>query len=214
MFQVIYEYLLKTKLNKETLKDNFDSMIQKVSNKCEWSADSELDKVKILEKIFRKVTPALLLNPDKKITPLIDLKDVSKFNIYKSICNNAGTILFHVYFSQASEAEGPMHIRTSHNAHAPCLLVTTSTGELGVDTLSRCYVKMYNTGLGTIDTPRAFEVALLLLATYFIGDIQYPDAYKSMMRFLERFVHGGLSGNKASQKVHVSYTVFVKFLEL
>lgn len=117
------------------------------------------------------------------------------------------------YAPQEGEAEGRLHTKTYHAGHAPCVLATTLVNEMGEQVLSRSYLKMYSTCLGTIEDPTPCDIVLQLLAPYFIGNIHYPDAYKSFLRFLEKNVHGTLCTQTSRQNAHTTYTSFVKRFE-
>lgn len=74
-------------------------------------------------------------------------------------------------------------------------------------------MKLYNTALGTIEDLTPFVVVAELLGSYFIGTINYPDAYKSLRRFFEKYIHGALSRDTASRSAHTTYTSLVKRYE-
>lgn len=60
--------------------------------------------------------------------------------------------------------------------------------------------------------PNGFDVVMMLMGAYFIGHIEYPHAYKSLLRFLELKVHGCLSPQTLAVRAQCSYQHFMKKL--
>ena len=118
-----------------------------------------------------------------------------------------------LYDLQVDEAEGPRHIETAHSEHAPCVLITKAVSEDGVEVLSSCYLTLYSSAVSSIKNPPTFEMVQLLLAAYFIGNIEFPLAYKDILRFLEVGVHGGLCQRTIDHRPHNTYNLVIRELK-
>lgn len=118
-----------------------------------------------------------------------------------------------LYDLQVDEAEGPRHIETTHNEHAPCVLITKKINEDGVEVISTCYLKMFSSAVSAINDPSTFEVVQLILGAYFIVGIKFPNAYKDILRFLELRVHGGLCQRTLDDRPHQTYNTFIRELK-
>ena len=107
------------------------------------------------------------------------------------------------------EAAGPRHIQVSHEAHAPCVLVTKGISLHGQEQLKHSFLKLFNAAHSEIKEPTSCEVVLQIIAAYFVCGVKYPDAYNDWLRFLEKYVHGQLCQKTIRTKPHASYTNFL-----
>ncbi|KAJ1521814.1 hypothetical protein ONE63_003449 [Megalurothrips usitatus] len=110
------------------------------------------------------------------------------------------------------EAQGTKHINTGQKYHSPCVLVVTDICRVTEKELPiKSYLKCFDIVVSELDRPQgAAEIAAQLLAMYFRAHIQYPPAYKSFLRLLEKMMMRQLCLKTARQKCHETYNKFLR----
>ncbi len=83
---------------------------------------------------------------------------------------------------------------TTADSHAPWASIIVGTNKEGDRILKKCFIQiLHNNFRSEMTLPSLPDVLIGLLSFYFIFNIQYPAAYESFLRFLEKYVHGKLS---------------------
>ncbi|KAK3933038.1 30S ribosomal protein S24e [Frankliniella fusca] len=114
-----------------------------------------------------------------------------------------------------NEAHGDRHLLyTNHDVQSPCIVLVIDIKEENKPVLKRSILKMGKGMISTILDPSPSTAILHLMAPYFLFDSAYPKAYESMMRLLEKQVHGFLCAHTSKSKPMKEFVTFMKeFLE-
>ncbi|KAK3910327.1 Putative ubiquitin thioesterase L96, partial [Frankliniella fusca] len=187
-FQMLsYEYSLLLKKTHVDLATNMKKIMDKLKVHYHLETENEkLKEIKILDRVYEDITPVIY----RKIgmVPALDIKD-------EMVIQN-----------------GPG--QDQNERHSPRVLVMTRFGNDGMDIPIWSFLIGSGKVLSKCEEPGALEVTVQLLAAYFIMDLEYPNSYKSFLRFLEKAANGGLCLQTLKQTPHDTYSRFMRITGL
>lgn len=112
---------------------------------------------------------------------------------------------------QAAEVYGDIEaLSTGHPEQAPFLVVVVDSNQQGLRVISKALL-LYKSGIiSQFDGPIPSDLLLYLLAAYFILDLEYPLAYNSFLRVLEKEILGVLSSGTSQKRPKQEYNNFMR----
>lgn len=112
---------------------------------------------------------------------------------------------------QAIEAHGDVDaLSTGHAEQAPFLITVVDTNQHGQRVLTKALL-IYKQGvISQLDRPTLPQSLIFLLGAYFVLNLEFPLAYDSFLRLLEKQIHGALSENTAKKRAKKEYFNYMK----
>ncbi|XP_052119574.1 uncharacterized protein LOC127748778 [Frankliniella occidentalis] len=186
---VIYEHSLVQEITLEALKNNAEGLLLRLKQHFSITGNMVDQEVEAIIQLQDQLIPRKYVE-NQKILPAISAWD-------------------------ESEKEKDLTLLgTTATRHAPWASIILGNNSDGDRTIKRYIIQMLTNGFRSeITNPTVPEVLIGLLSFYFIFDIGYPDAYVSLLRFLEKYVHGKLSWSSRKQRGKQEYKDFVTVFE-
>lgn len=98
---------------------------------------------------------------------------------------------------------------TTQQHHSPCVLVLVDDSETGKLKIVQSFLKM-NKGTISIMGPTTTKTVMLqAMAPYFLFGLKYPPAYESLLRLLEKTVHGFFCRETQTTRAKKEYKDFL-----
>ncbi|KAK3909331.1 Histidine kinase 1 [Frankliniella fusca] len=185
---LLYDYAVSGKLDLIKLHENSDLLLKKLRKLFE--QDNVADNIDVILLLQEQLYPAALRKKQEgAITKLITVMNVT-------------------------EAEAEIGVLdTNQELHSPCILLTVDVDDSGHRVIKSSFLKMFKGTASTYSNPTCSAVLLQLLSPYFLFNLAYPNAYNSLLRFLERYIHGFLCEATSKLSVKKEYKNFVKRFE-
>ncbi|KAK3922918.1 Epithelial cell adhesion molecule [Frankliniella fusca] len=157
---LLYDYAVSGKLDLIKLHENSDLLLKKLRKLFE--QDNVADNIDVILLLQEQLYPAALRKKQEgAITKLITVMNVT-------------------------EAEAEIGVLdTNQELHSPCILLTVDVDDSGHRVIKSSFLKMFKGTASTYSNPTCSAVLLQLLSPYFLFNLAYPNAYNSLLRFLE-----------------------------